>query len=113
MIWVEALAALLVGMALTALVVSPLVSSRPVVAELDDEPEEFDQTPKGIALAALEGDRVRPRHRQAVRGRLPVPQDQVLGAGARGHQGGGSAGGGGSGCAPASPWMRSRPTSSR
>jgi hypothetical protein len=53
MIWVEALAALLVGVALTALVVSPLVSSRPVVAELDDEPEEFDQTPKGIALAAL------------------------------------------------------------
>jgi len=53
MIWVEALAALLVGVALTALVVSPLVSSRPVVAEVDDEPEEFDQTPKGIALAAL------------------------------------------------------------
>jgi hypothetical protein len=53
MMWVEALAALLVGVALTALVVSPLVSSRPVVAEVDDEPEEFDQTPKGIALAAL------------------------------------------------------------
>ncbi len=53
MIWVEALAALLVGVALTALVVSPLVSSRPVAAEVDDEPEEFDQTPRGIALAAL------------------------------------------------------------
>ena len=53
MIWVEAVAALLVGVALTALVVSPLVSSRPVVAELDDEPEDFDETPKGIALAAL------------------------------------------------------------
>jgi hypothetical protein len=53
MIWVEALAALLVGVALTALVISPLVSSRPIVAEVDDEPEEFDQTPKGIALAAL------------------------------------------------------------
>lgn len=53
MIWVEAFAALLVGVALTALVVSPLVSSRPILAEVDDEPEEFDQTPKGIALAAL------------------------------------------------------------
>jgi hypothetical protein len=53
MIWVEALAALLVGVALTALVISPLVSSRPVAADMDDEPEEFDQTPRGIALAAL------------------------------------------------------------
>ena len=53
MIWVEAVAALLVGIALTALVVSPLVSSRPVAVEVDDEPEDFDETPKGIALAAL------------------------------------------------------------
>ena len=53
MIWVEALAALLVGVALTAMVVGPLVSNRPTAAVVDDEPEEFDQTPKGIALAAL------------------------------------------------------------
>ena len=53
MIWVEALAALLVGIALTALVVGPLVSRAPLAAEVDDEPEEFEQTPKGIALAAL------------------------------------------------------------
>jgi len=53
MIWAEAIAALLVGVALTALVVGPLVSTLPTVATVDDEPEEFDETPKGIALAAL------------------------------------------------------------
>jgi len=53
MIWAEAVAALLVGVALTAMVVGPLVSTHPSAPGLDDEPEEFDQTPKGIALAAL------------------------------------------------------------
>ena len=53
MIWVEALAALLVGVALTVLVVGPLVSSVPPLPDVDDEPEDFDQTPKGVALSAL------------------------------------------------------------
>jgi hypothetical protein len=53
MIWIEAFAALMVGIALTALVIGPLVSATPAAPELDDEPEDLEQTPKGIALSAL------------------------------------------------------------
>jgi hypothetical protein len=53
MIWIEALAAVMVGIALTALVIGPLVTTAPPAPEVDDEPEELEQTPKGIALAAL------------------------------------------------------------
>ncbi len=53
MILLEAVAATLVGLSVIALIISPLVGrQRPVVTTVDD-PEDLDETPKGIALSAL------------------------------------------------------------
>ena len=53
MIWLEATAAALVGVALLLVVLGPLISREQVAAIVDDEPEELEETPKGIALSAL------------------------------------------------------------
>lgn len=53
MIWLEATAAALVGVALLLLVLGPLVSREPVAVVIDDEPADLEETPKGIALSAL------------------------------------------------------------
>ena len=53
MIWLEAVAAALVGLALLLVVLGPLISREPVPAIVDDEPEDLEETPKGIALSAL------------------------------------------------------------
>ena len=53
MIWLEATAAALVGLALLLVVLGPLISREQVAAIVDDEPEELEETPKGIALSAL------------------------------------------------------------
>lgn len=52
MLWVEMLAAALVGIALVVLVLAPLLS-RQAPDTADDEPEDFEETPQGVALAAL------------------------------------------------------------
>jgi hypothetical protein len=52
-IWLEAVAAALVGMALLLVVLGPLISREPVPAIVDDEPEDLEETPKGVALSAL------------------------------------------------------------
>lgn len=51
--WLEAVAAALVGLALLLVVLGPLISREPVAAIVDDEPEDLEETPKGIALSAL------------------------------------------------------------
>lgn len=51
--WLEAVAAALVGLALLLLVLGPLLSGEAVPAVVDDEPVDFEETPKGIALSAL------------------------------------------------------------
>jgi hypothetical protein len=51
--WVEALAAGLVGLALLTLVLSPLVAGQLPEPPLQDEPDELDETPRGAALLAL------------------------------------------------------------
>lgn len=53
MIWLEALAAALVGVALLLVVLGPLISREVVPAIVDDEPQDLEETPKGIALSAL------------------------------------------------------------
>lgn len=53
MIWLEAVAAALVGLALLLVVLGPLISREPVPAIVDDEPQDLEETPKGIALSAL------------------------------------------------------------
>ena len=53
MIWLEAVAAALVGLALLLVVLGPLISRDPVLAIVDDEPTDLEETPKGIALSAL------------------------------------------------------------
>ena len=53
MIWLEAVAAALVGVALLMVVLGPLISRETVPAILDDEPENLEETPKGMALSAL------------------------------------------------------------
>ena len=53
MIWLEAVAAALVGAALLLVVLGPLISREAVPAIVDDEPENLEETPKGIALSAL------------------------------------------------------------
>lgn len=53
MIWLEAAAAALVGLALLLVVLGPLVSREPVAAIVDDEPQDLEETAKGIALSAL------------------------------------------------------------
>ncbi len=53
MIWLEAVAAALVGVALLLVVLGPLVSREAVPAIVDDEPEDLEETPKGMALSAL------------------------------------------------------------
>jgi hypothetical protein len=52
MMWLEAAAAALVGIALLMLVLGPLISPE---REVDEalEPEELEETPKGVALLAL------------------------------------------------------------
>jgi hypothetical protein len=52
-IWLEAAAAALVGVALLLVVLGPLVSREVVPAIVDDEPQDLEETPKGIALSAL------------------------------------------------------------
>ena len=53
MIWLEAVAAALVGAALLLIVLGPLISRDAIPAIVDDEPEDLEETPKGIALSAL------------------------------------------------------------
>ena len=53
MIWLEAAAAALVGAALLLVVLGPLISRELVPAIVDDEPQDLEETPKGIALSAL------------------------------------------------------------
>lgn len=53
MIWLEAVAAALVGISLLLVVLGPLVSHEAVAAIVDDEPTDLEETPKGIALSAL------------------------------------------------------------
>ena len=53
MIWLEAAAAALVGVALLLVVLGPLISRELVPALVDDEPQDLEETPKGIALSAL------------------------------------------------------------
>lgn len=53
MIWIEAVAAALVGLALLAMVLTPLLSRHLPVSVPDDEPEELDETRRGAALLAL------------------------------------------------------------
>ena len=53
MIWLEAMAAALVGIALLLVVLGPLISRELVPALVDDEPQDLEETPKGIALSAL------------------------------------------------------------
>ena len=53
MIWMEAVAAALVGVALLLVVLGPLISRELVPAIVDDEPQDLEETPKGIALSAL------------------------------------------------------------
>lgn len=52
MLWLEIVAAALVGVALIVLVVAPLVE-RSAADPAVDEPEDLEETPHGIALAAL------------------------------------------------------------
>ena len=51
--WVEAVAAGLVGLALLTLVLAPLVAHQLPRPTLQDEPDELDETPRGAALLAL------------------------------------------------------------
>jgi hypothetical protein len=51
--WIEATAAVLVGIALLALVLGPLASRAEVQPVVDDEPVELDETARGVALLAL------------------------------------------------------------
>ena len=53
MIWMESVAAALVGVALLLVVLGPLISREQVPAIVDDEPQDLEETPKGIALSAL------------------------------------------------------------
>jgi hypothetical protein len=53
LIWLEAVAAALVGLALLALVLSPVLGGTMTAPVVDDEPEELDETPRGMALLAL------------------------------------------------------------
>lgn len=53
MIWLEAGAAALVGLALLLVVLGPLVSRETVPPVIDDEPQDVEETAKGIALSAL------------------------------------------------------------
>lgn len=52
MLWLEIVAAGLVGLALCVLVLAPLVERSPITGG-DDEPEDLEETEHGIALAAL------------------------------------------------------------
>jgi hypothetical protein len=52
-IWLEAVAAALVGVALLLVVLGPLISREAIPAIVDDEPGDLEETPKGIALSAL------------------------------------------------------------
>jgi hypothetical protein len=51
MVW-EAIAAALVGLAIVAMVLQPLLQP-PAPPRVSDEPEEFEETVKGVALTAL------------------------------------------------------------
>jgi hypothetical protein len=52
-IWLEGMAAGLVGVALLLVVLGPLISREAVPSIIDDEPVDLEETPKGIALSAL------------------------------------------------------------
>ncbi len=53
MLWLEVVAAALVGLALVVLVVAPLVERGSVAPGSDAEPEDLEETPQGVALTAL------------------------------------------------------------
>jgi hypothetical protein len=53
MIFLETVAAALVGLAVVALIIGPLTGQGSVPPPTIDEPEDLEETPKGIALAAL------------------------------------------------------------
>ncbi|MFN8651742.1 MAG: zinc ribbon domain-containing protein [Gemmatimonadales bacterium] len=53
MMVLETVAAALVALAVIALIVSPLAGRQVVIPSTVDDPEDLDETPKGIALAAL------------------------------------------------------------
>lgn len=53
MIWLEAAAAAMVGVALLLVVLGPLISREAVAPIVDDEPQDLEETRKGIALSAL------------------------------------------------------------
>jgi hypothetical protein len=53
MILIEAVAAALVGLAAVALIIGPLAGQGSVPPPTIDEPEDLEDTPKGVALAAL------------------------------------------------------------
>jgi Double zinc ribbon len=53
MVLVEVVAAALVGLAVVALIVGPLTRPGVVAPPAVDEPEDLEETPKGVALAAL------------------------------------------------------------
>jgi double zinc ribbon protein len=53
MILLESVAAALVGLAVIVLIISPLIGQQVHLASTVDDPEDLDETPKGIALSAL------------------------------------------------------------
>lgn len=53
MILLESVAAALVGLAVVALIIGPLTGTRSIPAPELDEPEDLEETPKGLALSAL------------------------------------------------------------
>lgn len=53
MILLESVAAVLVALAVIVLIMSPLVGQQAHVTSTVDDPEDLDETPKGIALSAL------------------------------------------------------------
>jgi len=53
MILIETVAAALVGLAVVALIIGPLAGQGSVAPPTIDEPEDIEETPKGLALAAL------------------------------------------------------------
>jgi hypothetical protein len=53
MILLETVAAALVGLAVVALIIGPLAGQGSAASATIDEPEDLEETPKGVALAAL------------------------------------------------------------
>lgn len=53
MMLLESVAAVLIGLAVIALIISPLAGRQSAAVPTVDDPEDLDETPKGVALAAL------------------------------------------------------------